>query len=390
MNRLIFILLGFLILFLGAAFFLKPSTNQAVHTPKEPTVSSPPHQIVSQQLPFPLNVTNGYQVSLFASDVSGARDEQFTPGGTLLVSSPSTGSVFALPDKDNDGIADRAQTVLSGLNHPHGLAFYRGKLFIAEVDRVARYIWDETSKRATLDKILFSLPENGDHNNRTLAFDDKGNLYVSVGSTCNICHESDQRDATVMISNADGDNPRIFATGLRNAAFLAINLSSGALWVTEMGRDYLGDNAPPDEINIVKQGNNYGWPYCYGNQMLDQSFGGQSQAYCQKTAAPIYAIPAHSAPLGLAFIPSSFSQHEQGNLLVAYHGSWNRSIPTGYKVVMMHVSGDTITGVSDFLTGFLQDSGTVLGRPVDLVFDTKGRLFISDDKTGNIYLVTPK
>ncbi|MFI5205702.1 MAG: PQQ-dependent sugar dehydrogenase, partial [Candidatus Paceibacterales bacterium] len=172
--------------------------------------------------------------------------------------------------------------------------------------------------------------------------------------------------------------------------FIQFNPKTGELWGTEMGRDYLGDNIPPDEINIIREGVNYGWPNCYGDRVADTSFN--QDATCQFTQSPIYQIPAHSAPLGLTFINSSqFPADWQGDLLVAYHGSWNRTLPTGYKVIHMKVNGNTISGVSDFLTGFIgvgaKSGADALGRPVDLTFDKSGNLFLSDDKTGDVYII---
>lgn len=153
----------------------------------------------------------------------------FSPGGTLLVSDTKDNKVYALPDKNANGVADQNVTIISGENHVHGLAFYNNQLFIAKVDKIVRYNWNDQTISATKDKELFSLPENNDHNNRTLVFDKNGNLFVSVGSTCNVCHEASAFSATVVESNSNGDNPRVFATGLRNAAFLAINPTSDEL-----------------------------------------------------------------------------------------------------------------------------------------------------------------
>jgi glucose/arabinose dehydrogenase len=193
---------------------------------------------------------------------------------------------------------------------------------------------------------------------------------------------------SVFESDLNGREPTVMATGLRNAAFLAINPITEQLWGTEMGRDNLGDNVPPDEINIIKEGQNYGWPDCYGNKIPDKTFN--RYANCTNTVSPIFEIPAHSAPLGLAFINSKqFPSSWQGDLLVALHGSWNRSTAIGYKVVHLIVRGDKITGSEDFMTGF--NPGTQqndsLGRPADVAFDKEGNLYISDDKAGVIYIV---
>lgn len=336
------------------------------------------------------NLPKGFVIHLFAVGIGSARDLQFSPGGTLLVSDPSAGSVYVLPDKNNDGVADMTKTIISGEHRPHGLAFYKNKLFVAEVDRVVRYGWDEKNLMATKEKVLFSLPENLDHNNRTIVFDNSGRMFVSVGSTCNACNESDPKSGTIVVSDSEGNNPTVFAKGLRNAPFMQINPLTGDLWATGMGRDNLGDNLPPDEIDIIKQGKDYGWPNCYGNKIPDTNFN--PNANCENTEPPIYEIPAHNAPLGLVFIRSKqFDASWQNDLLVAYHGSWNSTVPVGYKVVHLKVRQNSIISSDDFMTGFIE-KGAISGflanaRPVDMEFDNSGNLYLSDDKAGNIYII---
>lgn len=363
----------------------------AILPPKNTLTKISEQQETGEKVDFPLKIAAGFKIGIFAKDLGAARDLQFSPGGVLMVSSPSRGKVYALTDKNNDGKADKLVTVLNGLDEPHGLAFYRGKLFVAELTKVGRYFWDEKNLAAKRDKILFSLPYNGGHHTRSLAISSYGQLFVSIGSSCNVCIEASQWLASIVVSDSEGKNPRFFAKGLRNSVFIIINPKTGQLWGTEMGRDHLGDNLPPEEINIIESGKDYGWPFCYGNKTYDLKFphphmGGE----CASTQAPIYEFQAHSAPLGLTFIDSSqFPDEWQGDLLVAYHGSWNRSVPTGYKVVRMDVNGNKIAKDEDFITGFLDGSQT-LGRPVDLEFSKDGSLFISDDKLGVVYRVVKK
>jgi glucose/arabinose dehydrogenase len=338
----------------------------------------------------PLQVPAGYVVHVFADHLGTARDLTFSPGGTLLVSDPKSKVITALPDLNHDGAADSTQTVVTGGDNPHGLAFYDGYLYIAETGRVVRYRWNEQALSVGAGQELFKLPTpNPDHNKRTITFSGDGRMYVSVGSTCNVCRESDPRSATIMTAAADGSGARIYASGLRNAPFMAINPASKELWATEMGRDFLGDNLPPDEINIIKDGANYGWPNCYGAKVHDTSFDKNTYVAdpCGSTTAPIYSVPAHNAPLGLAFVQSAqYPSEQQGDLLVAYHGSWNRSVPDGYKVVRLTVRGDTITSSTDFITGFISGRN-VAARPVDVAFDQAGNLYVSDDKAGAVYIV---
>lgn len=334
---------------------------------------------------LPLEKPPEFTLDIFAQNLGRVRDLTFSPEGILLASVPSEGKVIAIRDKNS------VTGVLTGLNNPHGIAFNNGKLFVAEERRLSRYNWDGQKLTASLDKVLFGLPAGGNHITRSLIFDSNNNLYISIGSTCNVCNEANPWRGAVIITNPEGENPGVFATGLRNSVFLTTNPQTGEIWATEMGRDYLGDDLPPDEINIIKEGKNYGWPNCYGDKVPDTNFDpADSGTVCNSTGPPVYKIRAHSAPLGLVFIDSEqFPAMWQGDLLVALHGSWNRSSPVGYKIVRLEVSGNQITGEADFITGFLQDSQAI-SRPVDLIFDQNGNLYISDDKAGKIYILSRK
>lgn len=334
-----------------------------------------------------LKISSPFTIGIFAKSFDGgARDLVFSPEGVLLVSIPSLGKVAALPDKNSDGVADEIKDILIDLDKPHGLAFFDGKLYVAEKTRVVRYNWDETTLKASLDKVLFSLPYvDPGHSTRTIAFNEKGGMFISIGSSCDVCFEKEPLLATVIMSDKDGRSPTLFAKGLRNAVFITVNPQTQELWGTEMGEDDLGEDLPPDEIVIIREGLDYGWPNCYGNKVFNAQFNPSGNPdICTNTEGPIYEIAAHSAPLGLAFIDSKqFPKDWQGDLLAAYHGSWGRSTPSGYKIVRLRVSGNTILGEEDFVTGFLP----AIARPVDLVFDTYGSLYISDDKGGMIYKV---
>lgn len=345
------------------------------------------NQAVGETVSMPLSLPTGYKIGVFAKNLSQARDLEFSPGGSLLVSSPELGKVFVLPDSDANGQADEAKTVLTGLNRPHGLAFHSGKLFVAELTRLVRYSWDETALSATEEKVLFSLPYNGGHSTRSIVIKPDGTVFVTIGSSCNVCTESSEFLASVIISDTEGSNPRLYAKGLRNTVFMTLNPTTNEVWGGDMGRDQIGDNLPPEEINIIRDGQDYGWPYCYDGQTHDDNFDPARRHSCGQTVTPVYQFQAHSAPLGLTFINSTqFPADWQGDILISYHGSWNRSVPTGFKVVRMKVNGNTISGEEDFLTGFLQGS-EALGRPVDLIFDGKGSLYLSDDKAGAVYKI---
>lgn len=336
---------------------------------------------------LPIHVPDGFSLSIFAEGLDAPRVMTFDPTGTMLVSNTTKGRVVALPDANGDGVADRTVNVLTGLDRVHGIAFHDGRLYVAETDEVSSYAYDTAALLATGKKHILDLPGGGNHFSRTIGFGPDGKLYVSVGSSCNVCKESDWRRARILVADADGSNVRSFASGLRNSVFFLWHPKTKDLWATDMGRDRIGDDTPKEEVNIVKDGGFYGWPYCYENRVQDKTFSDEVDTgdLCASSIAPHIMFQAHSAPLGLAIIPDSWPEMYRGDLLVSYHGSWNRTVPTGYKVARFDLS-DTLEseGESDFLSGWLTDDGA-LGRPVDLVFDKNGTLFISDDKRGVVY-----
>lgn len=374
MRRLLSILLP---------FFLALVAHNSAHAEKTPfnlaQLKAPP----------------GFRISVFADGVSGARMMVFSPGGVLLVSESGEGKVVALPDAKHAGKAERTVTVLEGMNEPHGLAFYEGKLYVAENDQVRRYDWDEANLRASNPKALADLPRTGGHSTRTILFHG-GKMYVSAGSSCNVCIERDPRRAAVMEFSPDGSGMKIFAKGLRNAVGLALNPKTDTIWVTVNGRDWLGDDLPPETIyDLGKDGGDAGWPYCYGDRVPDSNFTKPGDDRCQHVIEPKVQMQAHSAPLGIAFDEGSqFPAEFQNNIFVAFHGSWNRSIPTGYKVVRVKLDdkGQPQGGAQDFITGWLAPGetkkGRCMGRPVGIVFGGDGAMYLSDDAGGVVYRIT--
>ncbi|MBZ5665526.1 MAG: PQQ-dependent sugar dehydrogenase [Acidobacteriia bacterium] len=341
-----------------------------------------------------LKAPPGFRISVFA-EVDGPRMMIFSPGGVLLVSESGEGKVVALTDPKHAGKADRTVTVLEGLNEPHGLAFYEGKLYVAENGRVRRYDWDEANLRASNPKTITSLPTGGGHSTRSIVFHG-GKVYVSAGSSCNVCIEKDPRRAAVMEFNPDGSGQKIFAKGLRNAVGLAVNPKTDTVWVTVNGRDWLGDDLPPETIyDLGKNGGDVGWPYCYGDRVPDPNFTKPGDGRCNEVLDPKVQMQAHSAPLGLAFYEGSqFPADYQNNVFVAFHGSWNRTVPTGYKVVRVKLDdkGQPQGGAQDFITGWLAPGetkkGRWMGRPVGIVFGGDGTMYLSDDAGGRVYRVT--
>jgi glucose/arabinose dehydrogenase len=342
-----------------------------------------------------LKAPPGFHISAFAQDVDGARMMTFSPGGTLLVSESGEGKVVALPDKKHAGKAEQVVTVLSGLREPHGIAFDKGKLYVAENDRLRRYDWDDTNLRASNAKLLVTLPDGSGHSPKSLVFHN-GKMYISAGSSCNVCIEKDPRRAAVMEFNPDGSGQKIFANGLRNAVGLAVNPKTDTVWATVNGRDWLGDDLPPEVIfDLGKDGGDFGWPYCYGDRVPDPNFTKPGDNRCKNVVEPKVQMQAHSAPLGLGFYEGSeFPAEYRNNLFVAFHGSWNRSVPTGYKIVRVKLDdkGQPQGGVEDFITGWLAPGetkkGRWMGRPVGIAFGGDGAMYLSDDAAGVVYRIT--
>ncbi|WP_406658151.1 PQQ-dependent sugar dehydrogenase [Methanolobus sp. ZRKC2] len=309
--------------------------------------------------------------------------------GVVYVSIPNKGLVSVLPDRDGNNKADGVSVFISGLNSPHGIDYSEGWFYIAEEDRVIRVRDDDGDLIAdadSLEVLIDDLPSGG-HSTRTVKVTDNA-FYLSIGSSCNVCYEEDERRAAITKCDLDGSNCSIFASGLRNSVGMAFHPVTGQLYATDNGRDWLGDDLPPDEINLIEEGNDYGWPLCYGKNVRDTDFDPDNpdENVCENKTPSLVDLQAHSAPLGLAFYDgNTFPEEYEGDMFVCYHGSWNREVPTGYKVVSIDM--DTLE-VNDFATGWLKDNGTVTGRPVDVIVAEDGSLLVSDDNAGKIYRIS--
>ena len=434
-RRIVFILIGLLAVYLFWTNFdfIKNLINRNLRSATSPKISSPDIDSKDNGLGF-LNVPEGFKISVAAKDLNNPRVIIFDSKGRMLVSETGAGKVSVLTDDDGDGTFESKDVLIENLKSPHGLDFYPSRsseqviagdttyLYIAETHQVARYPYDiETGKLITTSgQNIVTLPADGRHFTRTIMFGPnwrdrelledsfslKGfysqvKLYVSAGSSCDVCEETTWKRAAILESDPEGTFTGEFAGGLRNSVFFTFHPESEEIWATEMGRDNLGDNLPPDEINIIKVAGpedefgakRFGWPFCYGNKIKDETFKPDKiervdiPLDCEQTEPATIEIPAHSAPLGLVFVPESWGQFT-GELLVAFHGSWNRSEPAGYKVVRFKVDKNgKVFETEDFITGWLsQNKKEVFGRPVDLKF-YDGELYISDDASGIIYKV---
>jgi glucose/arabinose dehydrogenase len=337
-----------------------------------------------------LDVPPGFAVNVFASGLQGPRFIRFGPDGALYVAERGANRIVALADRNADGVAEISRVFADRVDQPHSLVFHAGAWYVGVPSGVVCLADRDGDGTAEHRKVLIDSYPTGGHSTRTVEFLPDGRMVVSVGSSCNACLEKDPRRATVLVY--DGPNAtaeRIFAKGLRNAVGLAVHPGSGELWATNNGRDWLGDDLPPEALYIVRDGLDYGWPRCHNGTISDPEFGGADA--CRGVALPVIDMQAHSAPLGLAFYTgTAFPPEYRGDLFIAFHGSWNRSQPTGYKVGRLPLDGSKPRGpLQDFATGWLDPSRQrVSGRPVGLAVGPDGALYISDDKAGLIYRIS--
>lgn len=338
-----------------------------------------------------LVVPDGFKIELFASDVINARQLALGNEGTIFVGTRNEGKVYALVDHDKDGRADKQYLIAKSLNMPSGVAFRDGSLYVAAVNQILRY--DDIEKRLAKPPkpiiVVNNLPDDGHHGWKAIEFNAAGNLFIPVGVPCNICISDDKRHGTILALNVETGQTTTYATGIRNSVGLAFHPDDDTLWFTDNGRDWLGDDLPPDEINRAHtSGLNFGFPYLHGNKTLDPDYG--EQAEIGDYTLPAIELGAHVAPLGLAFYTGKvFPERYHSNLIVAEHGSWNRSEKTGYRVIHVKLNDNKVVNVEPLITGWLnKEEDEAWGRPVDVLMLPDGSLLISDDYADAIYRVT--
>ena len=339
-----------------------------------------------------LTLPTGFTVAEFAR-VGGARFMALGPDGGVYVSRPGSAEVVRLFDVDGDGVAESQSVAVIGLNRPHGLAFHGGYLYIANTDGVVRVRLGADGKATSTPERVASYSGGGGHWSRSLAFGADSAMYVAIGSSCNMCIERNPDRAAVMRFDANGGNGRVFSSGLRNAVGIAMHPVTKQIWVTQNERDNIEpdhEDLPPEEINILQDGADYGWPFCYGDRVPSPDRQFHDPARCARTIPPALSMQAHAAPLGITFLDraTQFPSDWRGDALVALHGSWNRSVPTGAKVVRIRIRDGRPVSYEDFITGWQGPNGRRWGRPVDVLVYKDGSLLISDDAGGAVYRVS--
>lgn len=338
-----------------------------------------------------LHGPEGFDITIYAKDIDNVRQLAIGDRGTVFAGSRQAGNVYAISDTDKDGVADKVAVIDEDLNMPSGVAFSEGALYVAAVDRILRYdaIEDHLDDPPAPTVIIADLPDDTHHGWKAIEFDHSNNLYIPVGVPCNVCLSEDPRHGTILRYELSTKKITIYATGVRNSVGLAIHPQDQSLWFSDNGRDWLGDDVPPDEINRAdKAGNNFGFPYLHGRHVLDPDYG--EMAIPEDYTLPMVELGAHVAPLGLAFYTgNAFPKSYRHALFVAEHGSWNRSKKTGYRIVSIRQDNSGKYQVTPFITGWLdREKDTAWGRPVDILNLPDGSLLISDDYADVIYRVT--
>jgi glucose/arabinose dehydrogenase len=336
-----------------------------------------------------IKVPPGFRISLFAEGVRGARSMAMAPDGTVFLGSREGGRVYALRDTDGDHVSDRVYTLARNLFMPNGVAYRDGSLYVAEVNRVIRFdsILSRLEDPPNPVVVNDSFPSETHHGWKFIRFGPEGWLYVPVGAPCNVCESRDPRFATIMRMRPSGEDLEIFARGVRNTVGFDFHPVTGELWFTDNGRDWLGDDRPPDELNHAHvSGLHFGFPYVHGSDIADPEYGGKGNF--SDFIPPVQELGPHVAALGMRFYDGGmFPDSYTNRIFIAEHGSWNRSVPIGYRITTVTLRGDRALRYEVFAEGWLQGK-RAWGRPVDVLVYLDGSLLVSDDRAGAVYRIS--
>lgn len=331
----------------------------------------------------------GFEITVYADKVEGARSLTLSPSGVVFVGSRGEGKVYALVDSGGKGRADKVIVLAKNLNSPNGVAFRDGSLYVAEISRVIRFDNIESRLHSPPKPVVVndSFPKERDHGWKFIRFGPDDMLYVPVGAPCNICEPKDPRFATIMRMHPDGRGLEIYAQGIRNTVGFDWSPVNKELWFTDNGRDLMGDNIPPDELNHApRKGLHFGYPYCHGKGISDPELG--SKHSCTQFTPPAMELGPHVASLGMRFYTGKmFPEEYRNQIFIAEHGSWNRSVPIGYRITLVRLKDNRAAKYEVFAEGWLQGP-SAWGRPVDVLVMPDGALLVSDDKAGVVYRIS--
>ncbi|MCL1144069.1 PQQ-dependent sugar dehydrogenase [Shewanella gaetbuli] len=334
-----------------------------------------------------ITVTKGFGLSLYASDLGDIKQMALGDNGTLFVGSQKSGTVYALADHDQDGQVDKRYVIARGLDNPEALAFYQGDLYVTEDDRIIRYedIESRLRRPGRAREVYSNLPETDKRYSRAMRFGPDGRLYVALGMPCNVC-EAQAPYGSILAVNVNTGASEQVALGIRRTTGFDWSPHTKKMWFADLGRNWMGDNLPADEINRLDvKGAHFGFPYVHATDVKEPAYDKPKNL---KVTAPVYELPAHVAPTGLHFYRGSqFPERYQQQLFLAENGSWNRSSKVGYQIVMLtldHSQQTTNVLQRETVVSFL-DGEFPVARPFDLLTAPDGAIYISDDLKGNIY-----
>ena len=381
------------ILFLVIILAISCSSSSPNKTDKEDSENEPSLVSMEGLNLDAIELPDGFEIDVFAR-VNNARSLVLTENGTLFVSNRGGDKVYAVRDTDGDGKADEKFVIASDMRMPNGIAFKDGSLYVAEVSKLWRFdnIEANLANPPKPVKIYDDYPTDGHHGWKYIAFGPDGKLYVPVGAPCNICESKNEMYASITRMNPDGSDREVYAHGVRNTVGFTWHPETGEMWFTDNGRDWLGNDEPPCELNkVTESGQHFGYPYCHGGYLKDPEFGDKYP--CSDFVKPTQNLDPHVAPLGLKFCTSnSFPTSYKHTIFVAEHGSWNRDADvghTGHKITLVTEENGQGASYEDFATGFLnKETNTAWARPVDLIFTPDGSMLVSDDLGGTIFRIT--
>lgn len=387
MKKVLFALLVILVLVALDTFLLKGAVlglNESI-----PTVNRAEKKELDEIPLEKLKLPSGYKISLYAEGVKNARSMAMSEEGTLFVGTRQEGNVYALRDTDGDNKVDKKYTLLEGGSMPNGVAIKDGDLYVAEHTRILKFsdIENKLDNPGEPEVIFDGYPDKKHHGWKFIAFGPDGKLYVPVGAPCNICESEDDIFGTITRLNADGTGMEIVQSGVRNTVGFTWHPETEELFFTDNGGDMLGDDLPACELNKAPNNKmNFGYPYCHQGDTLDKDLG--SGKDCNDYTKPLQKLGPHVAPLGCEFY--NFGNNSKNAILIAEHGSWNRSKKLGYRISMVDLDDNNNSkGYTNFITGWLDETtDEVWGRPVDLEYMKDGSLLISDDFADVIYRVS--
>tara|TARA_R110001592_G_scaffold6270_3_gene33713 strand:+ start:1412 stop:2545 length:1134 start_codon:yes stop_codon:yes gene_type:complete len=341
-----------------------------------------------------IKLPDGFKISIYAEGITDARSLSSTPDGkTVFVGNRRRKNVYALTDTDGDMVADKTDIIAKDMKTPNGVAYHKGDLYVAEVNRILRYPDIMNNLDNPKSEVIYEdYPTDAHHGWKFIAFGPDGKLYVPVGAPCNVCEPEKEIYASITRMDPDGSNMEIYATGVRNSVGFAWDPRTEKMWFTDNGRDMMGDDIPACELNYApEKGMNFGFPYWHQGDIPDPDFGDKFPR--TNFTEPKYKFEPHSAPLGLRFYQGDmFPAKYKNNIIVAQHGSWNRTLDAGhigYQLRFVQVEGDKVISSEIFASGWLdQETNQGWGKPVDILELPDGSILVSDDVAGVIYRIS--